>query len=172
MLSDLQMIVATNKSRGVQEIGKQLLATQQSIGGAEFTEDEIKVLQRGDAIYKELCFACHGFDGKGMPQQGGAPGLTMAPPLSGSRTITGTKDGPILVLLHGLGGPINGKTYEAQMVSMATNDDDWIAAVASFVRNSFGNRAGMVTKQDVARVRKATAGRTEPWTIEIGRAHV
>jgi mono/diheme cytochrome c family protein len=167
---EAQVVVATSKSQGVQEIGKQLLATQQSIGGAEFTKDEIKVLQRGDAIYKELCFACHGFDGKGMPQQGAAPGLTMAPPLSGSRTITGAKDGPILVLLHGLGGPINRKTYEAHMVSMATNDDDWIAAVASFVRNSFGNRAGMVTKQDVARVRKATAGRTEPWTIETLRA--
>ena len=167
---DAQVILANNKSRGVQEIGKLLLTAQQSVGGAEFTKDEIKILQRGDAIYKELCFACHGFDGKGMPQQGAVAGLTMAPPLSGSRTLIGARDGPILVLLHGLGGPINGKTYEAQMVSMATNDDDWIAAVVSYVRNSFGNRAGMVTKQDVARVRKATAGRADPFTLETLRA--
>ena len=161
-----QVLVASSKSRGVQEIGKQMLTAQQSVGGSEFTRDEIKILQRGDVIFKELCFSCHGFDGKGMPQQGAVAGLTMAPPLSGSKTITGSKDGIILVMLHGLGGPINGKTYEAQMVPMANNDDDWIAAVGSYVRNSFGNRAGLITKQDVARVRKATATRTEPWTVE------
>ena len=161
-----QVLVATSKSRGVQEIGKQMLTAQQSVGGSEFTRDEIKILQRGDVIFKELCFACHGFDGKGMPQQGAVAGLTMAPPLSGSKTITGSKDGIILVMLHGLGGPINGKTYEAQMVPMANNDDDWIAAVGSYVRNGFGNRAGMITKQDVARLRQATATRTEPWTVE------
>ena len=165
-----QIIVASSKSRGVQEIGKQLVTAQQSVGGSEFTRDEIKILQRGDAIYKELCFACHGFDGKGMPQQGAVAGLTMAPPLSGSKTITASRDGIILVMLHGLTGPINGKTYEAQMVPMNTNDDDWIAAVASYVRNSFGNRAGMISKQDVARLRKATANRNEPWTVETLRA--
>jgi hypothetical protein len=51
------------------------------------------------------------------------------------------------------------------MVSMAGNDDAWIADVASFVRNSFGNSAGFVTPADVAAVRKAMGARRTPWTL-------
>ena len=36
----------------------------------EFTAAEKKLLTQGEAIYKELCFACHGLDGKGMPVDG------------------------------------------------------------------------------------------------------
>ena len=47
----------------------------------------------------------------------------------------------------------------------STSSDEWIAGVASFVRSSFGNSAGMVTPADVARVRKETANRKTPWTL-------
>lgn len=56
------------------------------------------------------------------------------------------------------------------MVPMASNDDEWIASVVSYIRNSFGNRAPFVTPPDVARVRSVTQGRAEPWTIEELRA--
>ena len=39
------------------------------------------------------------------------------------------------------------------MIPMGTNDDDWVAAVASYVRQNFGNSGGFVTPADVARVR-------------------
>ncbi|MEO6784581.1 MAG: discoidin domain-containing protein, partial [Chthoniobacteraceae bacterium] len=117
-----------------------------------------------EAIFKELCFACHGFDGKGMPMQGQPAGVTMAPPLSGSKTVTMHPDGPALVMLHGLAGPVNGKAYEAQMIPMNTNTDDWIASVASYVRNSFGNSGALVTVDEVKRLRAATKDRTQPWT--------
>jgi mono/diheme cytochrome c family protein len=128
-----------------------------------FSKDEIAVLKKGEAIYKELCFACHGFDGKGMPMQG-KPGVTMAPPFVGSKTVSGHRNGPVLALLHGLAGPVNGKTYEAQMVSMAGNNDEWIASVASYIRNSFGNSGAFVKPDDVRRLRAATKDRTQPWT--------
>ena len=51
------------------------------------------------------------------------------------------------------------------MIPMGTNTDEWVAAVASYVRNSFGNAGGFVTPADVARVRAATAARKTPWTI-------
>lgn len=38
-------------------------------------------------------------------------------------------------------------------------------AIASYVRNSFGNSAGLVTAADVARVRAETAARKTPWTL-------
>ena len=43
--------------------------------------------------------------------------------------------------------------------------DEWVAGIASYVRNSFGNSGGMVTPADVARVRAETAGRKTPWTL-------
>jgi hypothetical protein len=48
---------------------------------------------------------------------------------------------------------------------MGSNDDEWIAAVASYVRASFGNRAGGVAPADVASVRASTANRTTSWTV-------
>ena len=48
---------------------------------------------------------------------------------------------------------------------MGVNNDEWIAAVSSFMRRSFGNTGGFVTPADVARVRAATAGRTSTWTV-------
>ncbi len=155
--------IAASTSEGVRQIGTRLTAVGQNQGNA-FTRAEQAVLKRGEAIYRELCFACHGNDGKGMAQLGTTPGATLGPPLAGSRTVNGHPDGPALVLLHGLAGPVDGKPYEAQMVPMNSNPDDWIAAAASYVRNNFGNRAGFVTADDVKRLRAANAARTEPWT--------
>ena len=50
------------------------------------------------------------------------------------------------------------------MVPMGTNTDEWIADVASYVRNSFGNAAPFVTPERVAAVRKANP-RTSMWTF-------
>ncbi len=156
-------ILATTASDGVKQIGK-VLTTGETAVDKSFSPAEVAVLKKGEAIYRELCFACHGPDGKGMAIQGGLPGATLGPPIANSKTINGHRDGPILVLLHGLAGTVNGKTYEAQMVPMNTNTDEWIASVVSYTRNSFGNHAGLVTTDEVKRVRATYATRTQPWT--------
>jgi hypothetical protein len=51
------------------------------------------------------------------------------------------------------------------MIPMGQQSDEWIASVASYVRNAFGNRAPLVTAEDVARVRAATKSRTTSWTL-------
>ncbi|MDB6028413.1 MAG: coagulation factor 5/8 type domain protein [Verrucomicrobiales bacterium] len=154
-----------NGSRGVQEIGNQLMVPA-AAEGKEFSHVEKMLLRQGENIYNELCFTCHGQDGKGMPLQGAAAGVTMAPPLSWSRTVTGLRDGSINVLLKGLSGPVNNKKYDAQMVSMESNSDEWIAAIASYVRNNFSNDASMVRSNDVAQVRATYKERTQPWTLD------
>ena len=98
------------------------------------------------------------------------PGTTIAPPLAGSLTVRSHPDAVPLVLLNGLAGPTGGKTYDAQMVPMNTNDDEWIAAVASFVRNAFGNHGAMVAPEEVKRLRNGNEARKEPWTVETLRA--
>lgn len=164
---EAQSIIFTNASQGVREIGSQLLVEPPRIAG-NFTKEQKKQLEHGQEIFRSLCFACHGFDGKGMPMPG-REGVNMAPPLAGSQTSV-QGDALLRVLLQGLAGPVNGKTYEAQMVTMGTNPDDWIADIACYVRKAFGNQGALVSKDDVKKLRSATKTRTTPWTLEELRA--
>ena len=161
----LETLASADPAPGLKFIANAVLHPPQSIAANQFTPEQLKQLKAGETIYQTLCTACHGADGKGMPMVGAAPGARLAPALAGSKTVTGHKNGAIYVQLHGLIGDIDGKKYEGQMISMATNDDAWIASVLSFVRNSFGNRASFIAPQEVALVRAATKARTQPWTI-------
>ncbi|HEY7501044.1 MAG TPA: discoidin domain-containing protein [Vicinamibacterales bacterium] len=159
-----------NKTRGVQFVADRILnppaaAGRGGRGGAPLTADQQSTLERGGTIYTELCFSCHGEDGRGTPVPGGAPGSTLAPSLAGSPRINAHRDHVIKTLLHGLAGPMDGKTYPQVMVAMGTNNDRWIADIASYVRNGFGNSGTFVTTDDVARVRAATGERKIPWTV-------
>jgi mono/diheme cytochrome c family protein len=42
--------------------------------------------------------------------------------------------------------------------------DEQIAAVATYIRSAWNNRAGPVSIEIVAKVRDATKGRSQPWT--------
>ena len=165
---------AASTARGVQEIGNQILKPPTSAfgrggrgGPPPFTPAELAVMERGEAIYKEVCFACHGDDGRGTAQPGAAPGTTMAPSLANSVRLQGHRDYVIKTLLHGMDGPIEGRSYAAGvMAPMGTNRDEWIAAIASYTRNSFGNVGTFVSPADVARVRAATADRKSFWKVD------
>ncbi len=165
---------AASTARGVQEIGNQILKPPTSAfgrggrgGPPPFTPAELAVMERGEAIYKEVCFACHGDDGRGTAQPGAAPGTTMAPSLANSVRLQSHRDYVIKTLLHGMDGPIEGRSYAAGvMAPMGTNRDEWIAAIASYTRNSFGNVGTFVSPADVARVRAATADRKSFWKVD------
>jgi mono/diheme cytochrome c family protein len=161
--------MASNKAFGVQELGRLATAPAPAFGGgrggAALSPEQQQLMERGRTVYTELCFSCHGDDGRGTPKSGGGPGETMAPPLAGSAHVQGHRDFVIKTLLYGLTGPNNGRDYTEVMIPMGTQNDEWIASVASFVRNSFGNAASFVTPADVARVRAATAGRKTSWTV-------
>lgn len=166
-------ISSTNSNRGVREIGAQILQPRGGRGGfgpggfgGPFTATQRSVMQRGAVIYQELCFACHGVDGKGTPVPDGLEGATQAPSMAGSPRIQGHRDYVINVVLHGLEGPVDGKTYPAEMVPMGSNKDEWIADIASYVRNSFGNSASFVTPEQVAKVRAAGGSRSARWNID------
>jgi putative membrane-bound dehydrogenase-like protein len=157
---------AANNAKGVALIGDRLLTPPAAAAGARrgLTPDEEKRVQQGGDVFNAVCFQCHGQDALGAPMQGAPAGTTMAPPLAGSPRVQGHRDYIIKVLLKGLTGPIDGKTYRDVMVPMP-GTDEWIAGIASYVRSSFGNTGGMVTPADVARVRAATEARKTPWTV-------
>lgn len=159
-----------NPAKGVALIADRLLSPAANTGfgggrrGGPLTAAQEKRLQQGSEIFGGVCFACHGSDGLGQPLAGAAAGTMMAPPLAGSARVQGHRDYIIKVLLQGLTGPVDGRTYPEVMVPMGASNDEWVAGIASYVRNSFGNNAGQVTAADVARVRAETAARKALWT--------
>ena len=161
---------AATKARGVKEIGDLMLRPAAGGGfggGFRLLSTETKaVMDKGEGIYTELCYSCHGQDGSGEPLAGAPAGTTMAPPLSGSPRVLAHKDYVIKTVLHGLTGPVDGSTYSNVMIPMNGNDDEWIASIASFIRNGFGNQASFVSPADVARVRAKTQARTDFWTVD------
>ena len=173
-LPDVEALIAgtqaSNGARGIQEIGKlmlQRIANAATTAALAFSPEQQAQMKEGETIYRNLCATCHGEDARGVALTGAAaPAAMMGPALAGSPRVTGHRDYVIKTLLHGMTGPLAGQTFTQVMLPMGAQDDRWVANIASFIRNEFGNSAPFVTPADVARVRAATAGRKAPWTFE------
>lgn len=126
---------------------------------------DAEIHARGAEVFQRTCIACHGFAGRGVPN--------VFPPLDGSDWMTGDVELPIRIVLHGLQGPVRvgSSQYQNVMAPLgATLDDQQIADVLTFVRQSWGNDAASVTADQVRAVRAATKDRTNMWTAaELGR---
>jgi mono/diheme cytochrome c family protein len=112
----------------------------------------------GAAVYGSTCVACHQADGRGTPG--------LFPPLAGSEWVTEDAALLIRIALHGLTGPISvsGTAFSGAMPPWKQLSDEELAAVLTYVRESWGNAAAAVTVEDVAREREATRDRPGPWT--------
>ena len=128
---------------------------------AHLASDAAELFVRGAEIYRRegYCATCHQPDGLGLES-------AHFPPLTDMQWIGQNDDRLIKIVLHGLQGPIEvkGKKYPG-LVPMtafaALLDDTEVAAVLTYVRNSFGNKAPMITPAQVKKVREATKDRTE-----------
>jgi len=156
----VQSILRGFKARLVQQ--RELRRREEALRKAN--EEFGKSYAQGHVVYGTLCVTCHGEDGKGAPVPEDKKKMR-APPLAGSPRVLGKKSRAVRILLHGLQGPVDGKEYKEQMVPMGSNDDAWIAAALNYTRNTWGNKAPYVSKEDVASARSAGAGRTTPWTL-------
>jgi len=94
---------------------------------------------RGEKVYAANCVACHQATGKGVP---GA-----FPALDGSQVVNGMQDGQIAILLNGKNAMPSWK---------ATLSDTEIAAVITYTRNSWSNKASdnIVQPAEVLAARK------------------
>lgn len=122
-----------------------------------------KLIKDGAVIFKQLCATCHGADGKGI-NNGGKD--MPAPALAGAKDVNAEPEKLIKILLHGLSGPIAGKTYPDMMPALGANSDEYIASVLSYIRNDLGNKSSVVKPSQVKRVRAENANRSNPWTIK------
>lgn len=90
----------------------------------------------GKAIFTKNCAACHQATGRGI--QGAFP------PLAGSAFVMGAPSEVATVLLKGRGGMPD---FSASL------EDEQIAAVLSYVRSSWGNKAEPLAAADVTALR-------------------
>ncbi|WP_354448517.1 c-type cytochrome [Ottowia thiooxydans] len=102
----------------------------------------------GAQVYKAQCAECHGARGEGR--------LGAYPALVGHRTVTQASSANLIkIIVHG-GFPAttdgNPRPYGMPPFGQSLNDTE-IAALASYVRSAWGNKASGVTPFDVNRVR-------------------
>lgn len=109
-------------------------------------------MEQGKQLYMQNCMACHQTEGQGVP--------SAFPPLAKSDFLMKDRNRAIGVVVHGLTGElvVNGKKYDGVMPSLALNDEQ-VANILTFVRNSWGNKDAMVTPDEVKAVRTAPKGK-------------
>ena len=112
---------------------------------------EEALFKQGQAIYVEQCSGCHQIEGQGQ--------ATVAPALAGSKRVAANGDVPVRILTNGL----EGKIGLMPPLGGAMSDEE-VAAVLTYVRQSFGNRAAPVPPAAVKEWRLAFAHRTTPWS--------
>jgi len=110
-------------------------------------------IERGQKVYAATCLACHQADGLGVQR--------MNPPLVKTKWIMGDKKALAKIVLNGLKGgeiEIDGDDFHNPMPPLAAQlSDQQIADALTYVRNSFGNKAGAVTVADVKAARGTAA---------------
>ena len=110
----------------------------------------------GKQLFTANCVACHQATGKGLPG--------VFPPLDGSEWVTGDERIVANILLHGVSGDIKvaGNDFKGAMPSFQQLGDAELAAVASYVRSEWSNKAAPIKPELFAAERKA-ATRTTPF---------
>jgi mono/diheme cytochrome c family protein len=115
-----------------------------------------KVGKAGEAIFVDQCAACHRTSGAGEP--------TFFPPLKGDANVQQPDPTTMIrVILEGARTvPTASRPTPLSMPAFAWKlSDDQIAAVASYVRNSWGNAAPSVSPSQVQDLRKKLHGKAE-----------
>ena len=111
----------------------------------------------GKAVFAAQCVACHQATGKGLPG--------VFPPLDGSEWVQGDARTLANILLHGITGEISvaGTSYNGAMPAFAQLGDAELAAVATFIRSNWSNKAEAVPPTLFEQERKAGSARTTPF---------
>lgn len=112
----------------------------------------------GAAVFSARCAACHQATGVGLPG--------VFPPLAGSEWVAGKPETLVAMVLHGINGPltVQGNSYNGAMPAFKDQlQDAEIAALLTHVRSTWGNKAGAITGETVAKVRKDTDTQAQPY---------
>jgi mono/diheme cytochrome c family protein len=126
------------------------------IMASHLNTEQLKIFSKGKKIFETegYCISCHQKSGTGLQTAG-------YPTLVAIDWVTGSEERLIKLVLNGLQGPMDvmGNHYEGQVPMMAFREmlnDEEVAAVLTYVRNAFGNRASVIDPGLVKRVREQT----------------
>lgn len=136
------------------QLRKSIIASVFITGARLFAQDDL-----GKQVYSTVCIACHQPTGAGLPP--------VFPTLINTEYVNGSPERMAAIVLKGVMGPItvNGAAYNNIMPPQeAMLTDDKIAAVLTYVRGNFGNKAGAVKAEVVADARKKFASKTTMWS--------
>lgn len=170
-LFDLQASLPALDQQQIQSIASLFFWPGKQVQAEQNTENilseagDIELFTTGRQQYLTICAGCHGNSGEGLPR--------FAPPLKDSEWVLGDQKKLILILLHGMEGPVEvaGKTYDAPeilpvMPAMSSLGDAQIAAILTYIRNDWGNQAGAVRTGSVGRLRHRSQGKITPWKAD------
>jgi cytochrome c oxidase subunit 2 len=121
-------------------VGEQQKAMAAAADDPAKTWDAKELVARGERVYAANCVACHQASGQGSPAM-------KAPALAGGKFVVGQKEGPIDTVL-------NGRPNTAMQAFNKQLSDTDIAAVITYARNSWGNKASEVQPAEVKARRK------------------
>lgn len=110
----------------------------------------------GKQLFTANCAACHQATGKGLPG--------VFPPLDGSEWVAGDERTVANILLHGITGEITvmGSTFKGAMPAFPQLSDAELAAVATYVRAEWSNKAGAI-KPELFEAERKAGTRTAPF---------
>ncbi|TWT81037.1 Cytochrome c-552 precursor [Planctomycetes bacterium CA13] len=130
-------------------------------------EADPKTMRLGAEVYarESHCATCHQASGQGLPN--------LYPPIDGSLWVTGNEDRLIRMVLDGMHGTIEvkGKRYSSPPLPPMTGfrqllNDEEIAAVLTYVRNTWSNRANPIDEKRVAKMRAIDRGKDATfWSV-------
>lgn len=116
-------------------------------------------LQRGAALYTQHCASCHGDNGQGLQEldASAAQGKVSIPALAGNRAVSLSSSANLVrIILAGGYAPStagNPRPYGMPPFVHVLTDED-IAAVATYIRASWGNQANGVSASEVVTQRR------------------
>ena len=138
-----EMYIGDRASSSLQAVA---VAAAAHASGDLTTEEQIKA---GKELFMGTCSTCHQGNGEGM--------AGVFPPLAASDYIKADPTSVPRVILHGMQGKVtvNGTDYDSIMPPMNQLTDDEVANISTYVLNSWNNPGGKVSKEEVAKIRKA-----------------
>ena len=115
---------------------------------AAITAPRALAAETGQSLYNDNCAACHQKSGLGI--KGAFPAL------AGDKVVQSPPATAAIVLLNGRGGM---PAFKSDLT------DAQLAAVLTYVRTSWGNKAGAASVADIAAARKKTAAVAKPKSL-------
>jgi mono/diheme cytochrome c family protein len=134
--------------------GKSVTEKKEEAIQTDLKGEERELFIKGKEIYARegFCITCHQPDGTGLSASG-------FPPIARTHWVEGNEERLIKLVLKGLLGPmeVQNTKYSGQVPMTPFEgmlNDQEVAAVLTYVRNSFGNKATAVSAEKVKEVRQ------------------